>query len=298
MSKFPIRVLSELSGVPATTLRAWERRYGLLKPKRTPKGHRLYDNADLETVRQVIQLLEENHPISKAAGILRDGAPEIHGGNGIASSWGGLRKRMLRAIEAFDNIRLDAAYNEALAIYPIDIVTLQLLCPLLDQIGERWQERNKGIAEEHFFTAYLRNKLGARVHHASSRSQGRRLLLACLPGEHHELGILLFGLSALARGYRLLYLGADLPLAQVARVAGSVDIAGVLLSGTTTELSTELQASLAALADSLTIPVMIGGTLSERPQEILRSIGVHPLGSDYGHAMEHLEQLTPAYGGP
>jgi DNA-binding transcriptional MerR regulator len=75
VSEFPIRVLSELTEVPATTLRAWERRYGLLKPKRTPKGHRLYDGADLETVRQVVQLLEADHPISRAAKILRDGAP-------------------------------------------------------------------------------------------------------------------------------------------------------------------------------------------------------------------------------
>lgn len=298
MSEFPIRVLSELTGVPATTLRAWERRYGLLKPKRTPKGHRLYDGADLETVRRVVQLLEANHPISRAARILRDGTPEAEGGDTGTSPWGGLRKRMLRAIEAFDDNRLDAVYNEALAVYPVDIVTLNLLRPLLELIGERWQERESGIAEEHFFTAYLRNKIGARMHHASTRAQGRRLLLACLPGEHHELGILLFGLSALARGYRLLYLGADLPLAQVARVAGSVDIGGVVLSGTTTELSAELRATLAALADALKIPLMLGGTLSDRRQEELRSLGVVPLGSAYGNAMGQLERLSPAYGDP
>jgi DNA-binding transcriptional MerR regulator len=298
MSEFPIRVLSELTGVPATTLRAWERRYGLLTPKRTPKGHRLYDGADLETVRKVVQLLEANHPISRAARILRNGAPKTDDADTASSPWSGLRKRMLRAIKAFDDNRLDAVYNEALAVYPVDIVTLNLLRPLLEQLGERWQERGSGIAEEHFFTAYLRNKIGARMHHASTRTQGRRLLLACVPGEHHELGILLFGLSASARGYRLLYLGVDLPLAQVARVAGSADIAGVLLSGTTTVLSAELQAALAALADALPIPLMLGGALSDRHQEKLSSLGVLPLGSAYGNALQRLEQVTPAYGGP
>jgi DNA-binding transcriptional MerR regulator len=298
VSEFPIRVLSELTGVPATTLRAWERRYGLLKPKRTPKGHRLYDGADLETVRQVVQLLEADHPISRAAKILREGAPKTDGADTAPSPWSALRKRMRRAIEAFDDNRLDAVYNEALAVYRVDIVTLNLLRPLLEQLGERWQELNTGIAEEHFFTAYLRNKIGARMHHASTRTQGRRLLLACLPGEHHELGILLFGLSASARGYRLLYLGADLPLAQLAQVVSSVDIAGVLLSGTTTELSEQLQTALAALADALRIPLMLGGTLSDRHQEKLSSLGVLPLGSAYGNALGRLEQVIPAYGAP
>jgi len=104
--------------------------------------------------------------------------------------------------------------------------------------------------------------------------------------------------SQAARGYRLLYLGADLPLAQVAQVAACVDIAGVLLSGTTTVLSEQLQAALAALADALTIPLMLGGALSDRHQEKLSSLGVLPLGSAYGNALQRLEQVTPAYGGP
>lgn len=295
MNEFPIRVLSELSGVPPTTLRAWERRYGLLKPSRTPKGHRLYNNSDLETVRTVVRLLEANHPVSKAVRMVREGGEVEPNDAPDASPWSAYRKRLLRAVETFDDGKLDAVYNEALSVYPIDIVTVNLLRPVLELLGGRWQDRSAGIAEEHFFTSYLRNKVGARLHHAG-RTRGRRLLMACLPGEQHELGILLFALSAMMRGYRVLYLGPDLPLEQVLRVAGSTDVAGVLLSGTEIELTPALREQLSGLADELNIPLMLGGNSAESREPVLEAIGVAGLGADFPAALTRLESILPAYG--
>ena len=77
MSQYPIRTISEMTGVPTTTLRAWERRYGLLKPSRTPKGHRLYSAQDIELVREIVKLLKSNHTISEAIRITRN--PELGG---------------------------------------------------------------------------------------------------------------------------------------------------------------------------------------------------------------------------
>ena len=296
MSDFPIRVLSEQTGVPATTLRAWERRYGLLKPKRTPKGHRLYTREDVDTVRQVVRLLEDDYTISKAINAIRLGEVVENTTETVPSHWISIRKRFSRAIENFDDIMLDSAYNEALSLYPIDIVTINLIRPLLKQMGDEWEERPTGIAEEHFFTAYLRNKIGARMHHAAGRNQGKRILIACLPGEFHELGILLFGLSAMTRGYRLLYLGADLPLQQVQRVAENSDIQGILLSGSGGEVAADTWDSLNSLATQSDVPVMLGGTASDRLTDNEKTSRVILLSSDYATALGRMETLIPAYG--
>jgi DNA-binding transcriptional MerR regulator len=297
MSEFPIRILSELSGVPAATLRAWERRYGLLKPKRTSKGHRLYTQADLETVRQVVGLLEREHTISKAVKLVREGGvDEKQDPQGEQSPWVSFRKRLLRGVESFDEARLDAVYQEALSLYPIGMVSTNLLQPVLVMLGERWEERPAGIAEEHFFTAYLRNKIGARMHHLSSGCRGRRLLMACMPGERHEFGLLLFALSALSRGYRILYLGADLPLEQVRQVVAAAPVDGILLSGTRLEATAQLLDGIAGLAAELSQPVMLGGEASERFASRWRATGAAVLGSSFGPALERLEGLLPAFG--
>jgi DNA-binding transcriptional MerR regulator len=295
MSEFPIRILSEQTGVPATTLRAWERRYGLLNPARTPKGHRLYNQTDLEKVRQIVQLLEAGSTISKAVKIIRDGGSFPTGIQEERSPWELSKKRVIQAIEAFDDRRLDALYNQALAVYPIDIVTVSLLLPVLQGIGERWSTRKNGVAKEHFFTAWLRNKIGARMHHEAGRTRGRRLLLACLPGEHHELGILLFGLSALTHGYRILYLGPDLPLSQVKEVVADVDVSAVLLSGTSEE-APEIWRQLSQLAEIIDIPLFIGGGVSDRPEEMPKSQNLPLLGANYSVALERLEESMPAFG--
>ena len=103
---------------------------------------------------------------------------------------------MLDAISHFDENRLDNIYNDALSLYPVDLVSSRLITPLLHALGKHWKESDSGIAEEHFFSVYLRNKLGSRIQHMNQRANGPLLLIACLPGEQHETGMLLFSLAA------------------------------------------------------------------------------------------------------
>lgn len=296
MSGFPIRVLAQLSGVSATSLRAWERRYGLLAPARTAKGHRLYSDKDLQLVRRINQFLEAGYPIGKAVAALQAGAaPDVQSVL-PTSPWMTLRKRFLQAIERFDESRLDAIYNEALALYPIDRVSENLLQAVMRQLGERWRRRHAGIAEEHFFSAYLRNKIGARLHHIAERRNSPRVLLACLPGEQHELGLLLFALLLKTRGYRVLYLGADLPLPQMRLAAETAQVAAVVLSASTLPLTPALKGNLLKCANELDAPVMLGGPISERQQQEWERLGVTPLGSAHASAAERLEAVLPPYG--
>jgi len=296
MNHYPIRAISELTGVPTTTLRAWERRYGLLKPSRTAKGHRLYSGEDIDLVKEIVKLLKSNHTISEAIRIIKN--PEL---SAAASSeadghWAVYQQRMLKSIENFNEQNLDTTYNEALSIYPIDMVTQEVIIPVLQLLGKRWQDREAGIAEEHFFSAFLRNKLGARLHHESHRSRGNKILVSCLPGEYHELGILLFCIAAIGHGYQILYLGTNLPPSQLSKVVERTDVSAVLLSGTKVELWQEgIEAELKKNISSMKIPFMFGGELSEAHKEKLESLGGYVLGSDHVKAIENMESIIPAF---
>lgn len=302
---FPIRGLAERTGVGQSTLRAWERRYGLLKPQRTPKGHRLYTEADADLVRRVVKLLESGNSISAVAkAVLADpealenmsaeeqqaSAPTLN--NGV---WKDYLQRTLTAIEAFNPAQLDNIYNEASSLYPLDLVSNELIEPVLALLGQRWRERDTGIAEEHFFSAWLRNKLGARLHHATAAASGRTLILACVPGHRHEVGILLFALAALGRGYRVVYLGADMPLEPLPSVVQRAEASGVILSGGR-ELDPETTiASLRAIIPALQCPLFVGGPITERYETALEQIGAISIGSRFSPALERVAATIPPH---
>jgi DNA-binding transcriptional MerR regulator len=295
VNQYPIRTLSELTGIPTTTLRAWERRYGLLKPQRTPKGHRLYSNEDIELIKRVSALLKNNHTISEAIRIIRS-PQQDPAESGSLDHWAGYQQQMLRSIESFNEQNLDRVYNEALAIYPIDLVTRHVVIPVLKTLGQRWRERDAGIAEEHFFSAYLRNKLGARFHHEAHRSRGRQLLVCCLPGEYHELGVMLYSIAAIGRGYQVLYLGTDTPPQQLPLVVSRTRVSAILLSGSPTlNWSDPLEQALRQCIESVDIPVLFGGEFSETYAQRLDQLGGASLGSDHSTALDRMERIIPAF---
>ena len=290
---YPIRTVSTLTGVNAVTLRAWERRYGLIRPQRTAKGHRLYTRGDIDLIQEVVELLGTGVSIGQVKGQVDrsalTAAPVPAAPDGDA--WQGYRRRMTAAVERFDEPALEAAYSEALALYPVDVVTERLVNPLLRALGERWEGRPGGIAEEHFFATYLRNKLGARLHHLATQRVRTRLLAACLPGEHHELGLLLFCLAAASHGFGFVVLGADTPLGEVAHAQARAHCAGILLSGSVDPSPAALD-GLRALVASAGVPVLVGGLVSTRHEAALAAAGAHPLGTDLHAALRRLPQLV------
>lgn len=289
---YPIRTVANLTGVNPVTLRAWERRYKLIVPKRTPKGHRLYTSQDIEQIRKVLELLDQGISIGQVKGIV--GHPD-----GLATAptgdsrdvWQHYRERMLAATEQFDEHSLDAAYNDALSLYPIDLVNSRLTAPLLRSFGERWKEHSKVVAEEHFFSFYLRNKLGARFHHLNQRSNGPLLLLACLPGEYHEIGMLFFALAAVNRGYRVLPLGANMPLELIPEVVDKQPCQAVVLSGSARPARGVLQETLPRLVRQLDIPVVVGGAVTERYGDAVDATGAFATGKEIQPALKQLAEI-------
>ena len=297
--RFPIRVLSERTGVGASTLRAWERRYGLLMPARTPKGHRLYDENDVLLIERILTLLDEGHSLSAIARQVKQGAEFGEDNTDIqeqAGIWSDYLISTLEAVHEFSTERIEAIFNEASSLYPVDMVTERLIEPALVNLGKAWDRRDAGIAEEHFYASWVRNRLGARFHHASGQANGVRIVCACAPGVYHEIGLMLFAISALTRGYRVLYFGADLPLDQIPAVVGRSGARGVVLASRV-ELEVQLEKQLAALVSSLAVPVFLGGPVSDQPMPRFERAGGTRLGSRISIALRVLGSHLPVYAG-
>lgn len=277
---YPIGTVSMLTGVNPVTLRAWERRYGLIKPRRTESGHRLYRASDVERIREILRLMDEGIPVSRIDAALQQQSAPVAAAEQLADVWSDHRARMVEAVTRFDETGLEQVYSEAMGLYPVDVVTRKLLLPLLRTLGDRWATAEGSVAEEHFFSLYLRNKLGARFHHRSTHAHGPRLLAACLPGEHHEIGLLLFALAAHDRGYNVTLLGADMPLEELALVAHKTRSAALVLAGAVTPDADVLDRRLPALLRTVRIPVFIGGACVRDCAEQIRAAGATPIGED------------------
>jgi len=293
---FPIRTVATLTGVNAITLRAWERRYGLVQPVRTDSGHRLYTQAHIDTIHQVLALLDKG----VAIGQMREALVVPTAGRGHSDAdapWAGYRERMIAAISQFDENRLEDVYNELLALYPNELATRRVLLPLLVELGMRWEKSAGSVAEEHFFGVFLRNKLGARFHHRSRRDTGPRLLAACLPGEQHEVGLLLFALAAHDLGFRQVLLGADMPLADLAYAARRAQADAIVLSGSIEPRAGLLDVELAKLVREACRPVFVGGLTAVRHRDAIVAAGADPLGSDIAVGLRRIaDALAPAEG--
>jgi MerR family transcriptional regulator, light-induced transcriptional regulator len=275
----PIRTIASLTGVKAITLRAWERRYGLIRPIRTPKGHRLYTQQHVELIHRVLDLVDRGVAIGQVRKTLEDNKDAGEALRG-AGPWREYKHRMARAIASFNESALDEVYDEALSLHSVQRVTRLLLSPLLIHLGRRWKGILGGVAEEHFFAVYLRNKLGARLHHRRRLATGPSILAACAPGELHEIGLLLFTLAAHESGLRVISLGADTPLAEVAIAVRRAGCSAAVISSSMPPATGLLERDLPALVQQLEVPVFLGGTTSVRHRGAIAAAGAFPIGSN------------------
>lgn len=283
---FPIKTVANLTGVNPITLRAWEKRYGLISPKRSASGHRLYSQRDIELINEVVELVASGIPISQVTQALTE--RERKDTNDV---WSSIFDQMLMAVHNFDEVELNKRYNEVLALYPIDVVIKKLIIPLLEELGSLWQQHGGGIAEEHFFGVFLRNKLGARFHHQMASVDGPRLLAACLPGERHENGLLLFALSAQSHGFQVTVLGANMPVDELLVVTERTKFDGIVLSGSVCCDFKTVFDQIKGLADKTNIPIFVGGNISSHYyDDIVRSQSI-PLGQDISSSIRRVLQV-------
>ena len=246
--------LSRRSGVSPELLRAWERRYGLLEPTRSTGGLRLYSAADLDRVRAMQQHLAEGLAAAEAAALAA--AAEPRADQAVPFSPAAARRDLDASLSRFDDARAHTVLDELLSTATLDSILSDVLIPFLHELGERWERGEITVAQEHFASSMLRGRL-LGLARGWDRGIGPRVLLACAPGERHDLGLIAFGLALRARGFRILYLGADTPIESIAQTARAARLHAVVVSAVSPERFKEIAGALRELAGKY--PVYLGG---------------------------------------
>ncbi len=170
----PIREVARQTGVNAITLRAWERRYGLIVPQRTPKGHRLYSAEHVQRIQTILTWLNRGVAVSQVKPLLD--TPQAFN-EPLENEWQPLHQAALQAVIQLNERSLDDSVNQAMALYPPRTLCEQLLMPLLAELEQRWQGQFGAQMERVFFHAWLRSKFGARIYHNNRQLRGAPLLL-------------------------------------------------------------------------------------------------------------------------
>jgi methanogenic corrinoid protein MtbC1 len=277
-SHLRIGELSRRAGVSPELLRAWERRYEVLRPTRSPGGLRLYSLDDLERVRLMAGHIADGVAAREAAalaaraelGEAAAAAPEPTGRYAASAAFdpAGALERLRAAVESFDEPAAQTVIDELLSAATMDTVLAEAILPFLQEVGERWERGELSVAQEHFATHVLRGRLLALAR-GWGGGGGPRALLACAPGERHDFGLIAFGLALRARGWRIDFLGADTPVESVLRAVDAVDPALVAVSATTPEVLQPVLPELAALARDRTVAVAGAGATGEPPGGVL-----------------------------
>jgi methanogenic corrinoid protein MtbC1 len=264
---YSIKAVSHATGLSIETLRAWERRYRIVEPTRDGNGRRAYRPEDVIRLRKLREATERGHPISRLARLgatdierlLGQPAPRQSGPRPLQN----LAAQILEAAADYRPADCDRLMATALALLPLPQVVHEILTPLMREVGERWHRGELSIAQERMVSMSVRKQLSSVLDTCGRIATGPVMVFATPSGERHELAILMGALLAAARNARCHYLGADLPVADIATYATRVQADVVVLSALVHETSASQLAELAQfLPDS--IDLWAGGTALER----------------------------------
>jgi DNA-binding transcriptional MerR regulator len=231
--------LARRTGVATELLRAWERRYGLFTPERTGGGYRLYSEDDVQRVRRMRELLGTGLSAAEAARQAGSEPPALAEVAPAAAAAAELH----RALEQLDDAAAHAAFDRLLADYSTRAVLGGVVLPLLHELGAGWERGEISVAQEHFASNLLRGRL-LGLARGWDRGSGRRAVLACPPGERHDLGLVIFGLSLRELGWRITFLGADTPPDTIVEIVERLEPEALVLAVTD-------PARLAGVADTV-----------------------------------------------
>jgi DNA-binding transcriptional MerR regulator len=246
--------LSRRSGVSPQLLRAWEHRYGLLRPLRSQGGYRLYSSDDERRVAVMRSHLGRGLSAAGAARLTlaeeRTAAPA--GDTALERGARALR----RALDGLDESAAQSQLDRLLAGFSVETVVREVVLAYLHELGARWERGEASVAQEHFASQILRGRL-LGLARGWDRGSGPRALLACTPREQHDLGLIAFGLVLRDRGWRITFLGPDTPLDSLSDTVAALEPEAVVLAATTPDRFESVRAALRRIARAA--PLWIAG---------------------------------------
>ena len=296
-SHFTIKAVAQATGLTVETLRAWERRYDVVRPSRDSSGRRTYSAADVARLRLLRTATELGHTISRLASLSEDELAKLVAASGGHARQGAVRgqgfvDRALDAAEHSDPGGVEEALITAISLLPPNEVVHTVIGPLVREIGDRWHRGEVTIAQEHMVTDIVRRLVIAASRSYLRADNGPSLVLATLSGERHEIGILMCSWLAATRRYHTHYLGADCPAEEVARFALEVDARAVLISMVMPEIAVPAQGQLRTLAEQLRgkCEIWVGGLAARHmlPAEVPLGCVLLPGPTDFEQRLDLL----------
>ncbi|MYL32716.1 MerR family transcriptional regulator [Pontibacillus yanchengensis] len=238
--KYNIKAVSQMLGVQPGTLRAWERRYQMIRPPRNEAGHRLYTEEHVKVLKWLLEKVNNGFTISQAVSILEDQQETVEKSPSIIeeSSKGHLEQiteELLQSLLSFDESRAHEKLDYAFSMFSPEKVALDIVGTLLVRIGTQWEENRISSAHEHFATNFLRSRLGMMLISMPSDKLLPKAVCVCGPNEKHELGLLIFTLYLKRRGYDVIYLGQSVAAGDVDVVINEVQPRYLFMSNTMKE---------------------------------------------------------------
>jgi DNA-binding transcriptional MerR regulator len=267
--------LSRRTGVSSERLRAWERRYNLFRPARTAAGYRLYGAEDVIRAQQMCEQIAAGLSAAEAARVAGEGQSEAEReppDTSIPQQYG---DELERALDRLDDHAAHAALDWLFSRFSVESVLRDVVLPYMRGLGERWERGEEVIAAEHFASALLRGRLLGLARGWGAGS-GPLALLACVPGDQHDIGLICFGLALRGYGWRISFLGADTPLEAVLQTAEQLDPELVVVAACVAERAAAAAPLLTKLARSRRL--LMGGAGTDPRQAEL--IGARHLAED------------------
>jgi methanogenic corrinoid protein MtbC1 len=274
--KFTVAEVEERSGVPATSLRQWERRYGFPKPQRAPSGYRYYSEHDVIGIMRLRDLIAQGIAPSRAASIVKEEPPVA---TTTARPPADLARDMGAALETLDLFGADRVLSEAFALHSVETVLFEVVRPAMIHVGDLWHAGAISIATEHLASNHVQGRLRALIRSLPTGAHRHRIIVACAPGEQHEMGALMLTIALRRAGNEVLYLGAATPIQDLAAMATEVAPDAVLISATTAESVLRLRAAKDQLVGVAPL-LVLGGQGFARLPEVVAELGGTTLGDD------------------
>jgi DNA-binding transcriptional MerR regulator len=278
---FPIREVARLTGVNPVTLRAWERRYGLIVPTRTDSGHRLYSMSDIERVRSILGWIERGVAVSRIGKILArteplQGLSHIIPNSLVEADYAQWQQQVLAAVNGFDDIRLEQVYGQVFSSYSLPVVFQDILIPVWKQLLQR-QDQFGGTSEWLFLDGFLRSRVVQRLLLLRDK-QPRRVVICALVGQCRELELLVAALFLSSGPVAVRVLNMGQPFEELALTCERIKpLALVLFSNHAP--TAELPRRLNRLAMSLECRLLLAGDACDLAQESLAGSSIGCLGN-------------------
>jgi MerR family transcriptional regulator, light-induced transcriptional regulator len=306
----PIGVVARRTGLSEHTIRAWERRYEAVVPERSEGGQRLYSDADVLRLRLLKQATDLGHSIGRVSALALTDLVDLAGsepapGESLApdprptAADQRLHEACLEAVQRLDGAAVYELLMRAVVTETPGRFVDQVAVPLLRRIGELWVGGGLRPAEEHVFSVALRRVLGWLTESVPAPRGAPTLLLSTPAGQRHEFGAMLAGVVGVEEGWRVVYLGADLPAAEIADAARRTGATAVALSAVIADdgpaLLGELREVRRALSDGALL--LAGGAAARREETALRAMGVMVM-HDFDTLRATLRAAAPPTGAP